>query len=416
MDTFTVQGRGHSLVSATSGSDVRLPSGSDVRASDTDMVGHSFRWDAAAALEVRGGCDVELRAGDFSHRFKATISPTFTGSSDLVLRVGRERVDSTFAHGSTAAPSSLSREFADALTSEDTDVFLHVRPTGEPFAGALFVIGVPIGHLDDVTHRLRRVLGAVDLVLAEDTRRLRSLARESDIDLPPVRSHHHFNEDRAVPHLIERLLKGERIAMVSDAGTPSISDPGQTLVRAAHKAGVGVHPVPGPSALAAVLSVAGIPTSTATFVGFPPRKPSARRRRLAELGALPGALVLFEAPHRLIATLDDISVVLPDRDLFLAGDMTKSFETMELGLTTNARDLLVDDPRGEYSIMIGPSRTLPVVVPDIDPLVVKLVGELAAAVPSRVLRDAVETVTGCSRNRAYDLVLSFRSAAKPPDP
>ncbi len=191
--------------------------------------------------------------------------------------------------------------------------------------GTLFVVSTPIGNLGDMTYRAKEVLQSVDLIACEDTRVTRRLLRHFDIATKTL-SYHEHNEAVRAPKLVERLAAGENVALVSDAGTPLVSDPGYRLVSAAREAGITVRPVPGASALLAALSVAGLPTSSFTFVGFVPRKGGARRKVLEALRDAPGTLVLYEAPGRVTQLLTDLEALLGPRSACVLREMTKLHE------------------------------------------------------------------------------------------
>jgi 16S rRNA (cytidine1402-2'-O)-methyltransferase len=214
--------------------------------------------------------------------------------------------------------------------------------------GTLFVIGTPIGNLEDITFRAVRTLGSVDVIAAEDTRRTANLLAHYNIRKPVI-SHHEHNEVRETPRLIGRLKAGESIGLVTDAGTPGISDPGARLVRAALDAGLPVVPIPGPSAVTTALSVAGVLGSEFVFMGFPPRSGSARDEWFSRLTAEPRAVVLFESPHRLTATVGEITDKLSGRRYVMCHELTKSHESLAV------RPILpVDDDNilGEFVIVV----------------------------------------------------------------
>lgn len=198
-------------------------------------------------------------------------------------------------------------------------------------AGVLYVVATPIGNLEDLSPRALRVLAEVALVAAEDTRHSGKLLAHFGIHTPLLSMHDH-NEAERVPALIEKLLAGESLALVSDAGTPLISDPGFDLVRAARAAGISVTPVPGPSALIAALSVAGLPTDRFVFEGFLPAKAGLRRARLGELARETRTLVFYEAVHRLLEALQDMSAAFgEERSAVVARELTKLHETVRTG-------------------------------------------------------------------------------------
>ena len=201
----------------------------------------------------------------------------------------------------------------------------------DPFpAGTLAVVSTPLGNPGDITHRALEVLACADLVAAEDTRTARRLLSAHGIAKPLV-SYHDWNEASRAKTLIARLREGARVALVSEAGTPSISDPGYDLVRAAREAGIPVFPVPGPSALTAFLSASGLPTNAFSFHGFPPPRSSKRRALFVSLAERPETQVFYESPHRIAEALADGLAVFGDREAALGREMTKPYEEFFLG-------------------------------------------------------------------------------------
>lgn len=218
--------------------------------------------------------------------------------------------------------------------------------------GTLYLVATPIGNLADITHRALQVLRDVALVACEDTRHTRKLLQHYGLDTKTV-SYHEHNEQQRARELIELLQQGSDVAVVSDAGTPAISDPGFRLVRAAIENGVAVIPVPGPSALIAALVAAGLPTDEFFFGGFLPARSNARRTRLQELRAVPGTLIFYEAPHRLAASLKDAYEVLGEREAVVARELTKLHEEMRRGrLSELAEHYSKTEPRGEIVLLI----------------------------------------------------------------
>jgi 16S rRNA (cytidine1402-2'-O)-methyltransferase len=225
--------------------------------------------------------------------------------------------------------------------------------TDERPPGTLFLVATPIGNLEDITRRALRVLGEVALVGAEDTRRTRRLLDHYGIEARVVSLFEH-NERARAPGMIRRLAAGESVAVVTDAGSPGVADPGYPLVRAAIEAGVRVESVPGPSALIAALQVSGLPTDAFRFVGFLPPRPLARRRRLEELSGARETVVAFESPHRIVACLEDLEAVWGERPLALARELTKTFEEVLRGSAREVREALTPDKRrGEIVLVLG---------------------------------------------------------------
>lgn len=218
--------------------------------------------------------------------------------------------------------------------------------------GTLYLVATPIGNLADITHRAIDVLNKVALIACEDTRHTRKLLQHYGIATRTV-SYHEHNEQQRARELIETLKRGDDVAVVSDAGTPAISDPGFRLVRAAIENDLTVVPVPGPSALISALIAAGLPTDEFFFGGFLPARTNARRTRLSELRAVPGTLVFYEAPHRLAETLKDAHEILGEREAVVARELTKLHEELKRGrLSELARHYVDEEPRGEIVLLI----------------------------------------------------------------
>ncbi len=224
--------------------------------------------------------------------------------------------------------------------------------------GTLFVVATPIGNLEDITLRALRVLREADLIAAEDTRRTAALLRHYDIPLSRERlvRYDEHTHARQAPRLLSALDQGRTVALVSDAGTPVLNDPGLDLVQAAWQRGHRVVPIPGPSAALAALSAAGLPAVPFAYLGYPPRKAGERRRWLAAVASWPVTLVLLEAPHRLHATLQTLAEVLgPDREVALARELTKAHEEIWRGTLGQAVQVwAAREPRGEFTLVVGP--------------------------------------------------------------
>ena len=231
-------------------------------------------------------------------------------------------------------------------------------------AGILYVVGTPIGNLEDVTLRALRVLRDVSVVAAEDTRRTARLLQHYSISTPATSLHEH-NERQKTPALVERLVRGESVALVSDAGTPVVSDPGGTLVAAAREAGIRVESIPGPSAVLAAISASGLPAGEFTFVGFPPNRSKDRVTWLERVLREPRLVVFFEAPHRIVGTLTDLATVIGvDAVVGVGRELTKVHEEL---VVRPIRQLLehFSEPVGEFTLLVPPreepavARSLP---------------------------------------------------------
>lgn len=234
-------------------------------------------------------------------------------------------------------------------------------PSASPdTSGALYIVSTPIGNLGDISYRAVEVLRSVSLIVAEDTRHSRTLLSHYDIRTPAIAYHEH-NEARETPRLVRRMLQGESVALISDAGTPLLSDPGARLVRAAGDAGVTVVPIPGASALLAALVASGIPADQFTFAGFLPRKGADREKVLGTVQSATIATVMYESPHRVAGTLDDlIRIGCGDREAALCRELTKRFEEIRRGPISRLREELGDAPRGEFVLIVegAPERAM----------------------------------------------------------
>lgn len=277
--------------------------------------------------------------------------------------------------------------------------------------GVLYIVATPIGNLDDLSPRAARVLASVAVVAAEDTRHSGRLLQHLGVSKPLIALHDH-NERGRVQGILDHLLAGEDVALVSDAGTPLISDPGYVLVREARAEGLRVSPIPGPSALVAALSAAGLPTDRFLFSGFLPAKRSGRRAVLEELKKETATLVFYESPHRILDTVADVAEVLGEsREVVLGREITKTFETFYAGDAGEVRSTLADDPhgsRGEFVVMVrGADKSVAGLVAgelDVD----RLLGLLIAELPIRKAAKIASELTGLGKNELYQRALGLK--------
>jgi 16S rRNA (cytidine1402-2'-O)-methyltransferase len=269
--------------------------------------------------------------------------------------------------------------------------------------GTLFVVATPIGNLEDITQRALRVLGEVAVVAAEDTRRTRNLLRHYNINTPLISVHEH-NEWARLEPLIARLGAGESIALVSDAGTPGISDPGSQLVNAARAGGIRVDPVPGPSAVTAALSASGLAADRFAFGGFPPIRSNDRREWfdwVARLSDIP--VVCFEAPHRIKQTLADCRAMLGKRPIILVRELTKVHEQWLFGDPLSVSQQLSEN-RGEFLLIFCPHQTMP--EPLSEAQIVEVFGRITKTYTGS-RRDAIQqtaAILGISRKAVYEAI------------
>ena len=219
--------------------------------------------------------------------------------------------------------------------------------------GTLYLVATPIGNLEDITLRALRVLRECDVVAAEDTRRSGQLLRHFSIS-KPLLSYFQFNEARRSEEIIGRLKRGEKVALVTDAGSPGISDPGERVVKAAIEAGLRVEPVPGPSAVIAALTASGLPTDEFLFIGFLPHKSGQRRTRLESLQSATVTIVLYESPYRVQKLLSELNRAFPERAVVLARELTKKFEEFKSGRPAELLLAMEKRPaRGEFVVLVA---------------------------------------------------------------
>ncbi|MDP3554258.1 16S rRNA (cytidine(1402)-2'-O)-methyltransferase [Methylocystis sp.] len=281
-----------------------------------------------------------------------------------------------------------------------------LRAEAERIEPGLHLVATPIGNLKDVSFRALSTLAAADAVVAEDTRVTKTLLAHYGISTPLVAYHEH-NARVIRPHLLARLEAGAKLALVSDAGTPLVSDPGFRLVQEALERGVHVTSVPGPSAVLAALVVAGLPTDRFFFEGFLPHKSGPRRARLAELAPIPGTLVFFESPRRLAETLADCAAILGKRNAAIARELTKMFESVRRGMLDELAATLAEEepPRGEIVLLVAPpgADAAQTAAADLD-------AKIEEALTAHSVKDAASVVsaaTGQPRRQVYARALEL---------
>lgn len=276
--------------------------------------------------------------------------------------------------------------------------------------GVLYIVATPIGNLQDLSERAQIALSRVALVAAEDTRHSGRLLQHLGISKPMLALHEH-NERERVTRIIDKLAEGQDIALISDAGTPLISDPGYIVVREVRQAGYRVSPVPGPCALVAGLSAAGLPTDRFLFVGFMPARRSGRKAALEELREQTATLVFYESPHRILDLMQDMGDVFgADRECVLGRELTKTFETFYSGSAGAVLAELREDPngaRGEFVVMVrgaAPAEDTAAAVVDADKLLALLIPELPLKKAARI----VSEVSGLGKNELYQRALALK--------
>ena len=267
----------------------------------------------------------------------------------------------------------------------------------------LYIVSTPIGNLEDMTLRALRILREVSLIAAEDTRVTRKLLSHYDIHTPQV-SFNENNQSRRLPEILKALDSGD-VALVCDAGTPGVNDPGNGLVVAAAESGASIVPIPGPSAITAALAVSGLQEGPFVYLGFLPRKKSERRTLLESLVFEEKTLVAFEAPHRIIATLQDINMTLGDRNIAVCRELTKLYEEIFRGSISESIEHFIE-PRGEFTLVIEGAAASESAPATDDASILELMKEHRdRGARAREAVAAVAAITGISRRKAYDMWL-----------
>ena len=281
------------------------------------------------------------------------------------------------------------------------------RLLAEELSPGLYLVATPIGNLSDITLRALSILQRADIVYCEDTRHSAKLLQHFSISAT-TRPLHDHNEDSERGRVLRDIEAGKRIALISDAGTPLISDPGFKLVRDCAAAGHAVHCIPGPSSVITAIAASGLPTDAFFFAGFLPPKQAARRARLSDLKSIPGTLIFFEAPQRAADTLSDMAELLGPRDAVMARELTKLHEELARGpLEALAADVKLRDLKGEIVLVVGPAAAVETSDADIS-------AKLNVALQSMSLKDAAKAVAdalGVPKSRVYDLGLKIKDGA-----
>ncbi len=275
--------------------------------------------------------------------------------------------------------------------------------------GILYIVATPIGHLGDLSPRAVEVLSEVEVIAAEDTRVTRKLLQHMGATTSMLSLHEH-NEQQRIDTLLSRLQAGESVALVSDAGTPLISDPGYPLVKAVREAAIKLVPIPGPCALISALSVSGLPTDKFIFEGFLPGKASGRRARFEELKHEHRTLIFYESPHRILACLEDLETVMgAEREVVVARELTKTFETIHSGSVVETKNWVEQDQnqqRGEIVLLIAGASVEKEEDPDQERILSLLMEEL----PLKQAAGLTAQICGAKRNELYQKALEIKAS------
>lgn len=273
-------------------------------------------------------------------------------------------------------------------------------------SGSLYIVATPIGNLEDITERALKILRQADLIAAEDTRHSKKLLQHFGIETALTSLHEH-NEKQQIPKLIALLQAGKSIAVISDAGTPLVSDPGFHLVAAAQQQKITVVPIPGPCAAIAALSVAGLPSDHFIFEGFLPAKSNQRQQRLQQLQHETRTIIFYEAPHRVLDMLDDMLIVFgAEREIVVARELTKTFETISHGKLIDLKTQLENQPekvKGEFVVLVHGAEEKKISIEDEETL--RILKILLAELPTKQAVTLAAKITGVSKNALYDMAV-----------
>lgn len=404
-----IKAKGHPNMRGTHANTFELTPDASVSTSGTCIIGIEAEWDEAALLALRGPTRVTVRSGTHEESLRARINPTFIPGDPLIIRKHPDPQPRSLCIGSEKGSAALDRALINHLRQPgaEVEVILEQMAAAGAEDAVLFVVATPIGNAADLSARALATLRGADLIVTEDTRTTRALMGRG---APEMMALHDHNERGRVSEVLHRLENGARVALVSEAGMPLISDPGFVLVRAAAAENYLISPVPGPDAVTSALAISGLPADDFRFIGFPPRKPGDRRKTLAMHRDAPYTTVFLEAPQRILETLGALVEELGDRPVAACRNMTKPGEEVIRGSASDVIAILEarDTVRGEFTVVVG--RAPPAKVSGLDDALVQMTRSLAnAGVPTKTIAAALAKATGAKRRDMFDLVLAMKA-------
>ena len=402
MSAIHITCRGHAAISASDGRTLELIDGEEWANRD-GAIGYDAKFDPAELDRLRGRVLVELSCGGETDRFEATISPLFHRGQPLLFRRDSAVRARSFAFQTSKTAADLARPLIECLRKQGAELDVALTPLSEaPRPGTLYLVALPIGHQGDLSPRAVDILSSVDLILAEDTRIAHDALGWRGIKTK-LQSCFAHNERSRAGEIGRKLAEGQRIALVSDAGMPVVSDPGQEITAAALAAGAEVRVIPGPSAVLTALALSGMAAPTFRFAGFPPRQGTPRKEWIATLIAAEETSIFFESPHRLADLLEALRAAIPDRTIAICRDLTKQSEQVLRGAVG---EITLADPAGEYTLVLAPAE--PQVKAEGTVASEALLSALLAeGVPPSTLAKALRR-TGMGRAEAYDLAQKLK--------
>ncbi len=411
--TVIITAKGHPNIKGTHAKTFELSHDTDVTQTGTCIIGVDCEYDEEALLNLRGSVNIHLRCADAEDVIQARINPMFRRDDPLIIRRNNKPQPRTLCTSASKGASALNRDLIKALQQENATLTMKIEEvaTEAPEEGVLYVIGMPIGNPGDISLRAIDTLQSVDAVLAEDTRTARAMLAEFGISAECISYHDHNERDRT-PAMLQRLRNGDRLALVSEAGMPLISDPGYHIVSAAVEDGCEVFPVPGPDAITTALSLSAISPADFRFIGFPPRKSGAKKKLFGQFQDATYAFVFYESPHRIVDTLNEIDEVLGARQAAVCKDLTKHTQHIYRGsLQDIANEISQQDkPRGELAVVVAGAE----VKEEHSSEELEMQGEdlvkalLKEGCPTKMLASALTRTTGMKKRDAFNWVVSIK--------
>ncbi|WP_284125070.1 16S rRNA (cytidine(1402)-2'-O)-methyltransferase [Parerythrobacter aestuarii] len=404
---------GHPNIKATHARTFEFVPETDLSASGTCIIGVAATGNREELLELRGEVRIELVCGDFRDIVHARVNPFYITSDPLIIRTNSQFQHRSLFVDADKGAAALDRDLVAALRLPGAELEILVNETGGDRCGALFVVGMPIGNVSDMSPRAIATLESADLILAEDTRSAKNVLGSVRANIVSFHAH---NEAQRTDMAMAALEDGRRVALISEAGMPMLSDPGYPLLCAAIDADIAIAPVPGPSSIGTALSIAGLPTNDFRFMGFLPTKAGARERTLKKLREAEHTTVVFEAPHRLKETLHHIAQLLANRRLAVCRNLTKPGESVLRGTAQEMLDEVATWPTvsGEYTIVIAPGE--PVQEIDLpDDLARMATSLLADGVSTKTIANALSAASGAKPRDMFQAVLAIKHALEDSD-
>jgi 16S rRNA (cytidine1402-2'-O)-methyltransferase len=399
--------RGHAAISASDARLLELIDGEEWVKRD-GAIGYDARFDPQELDRLRGRVRVDLACGTASDHFEATISPLFHRGQPLLFRRDPAVKARSFAFLASKSAADLDRAMIEALRRPGAELEMRLTPLSEPPPpGTLYLVALPIGHQGDLSPRAVDILSSVDLILAEDTRIAHDALAWRGIRTK-MQSCFAHNEKSRGNETARRLAEGQRIALVTDAGMPVVSDPGQEITAAALSVGAEIRVIPGPSAVLTALALSGMAAPSFRFAGFPPRQGTPRKEWIAALIKAEETSILFESPHRLPDLLERLAADIPERVLAVCRDLTKQSEQVWRGTVTAiaAEIAALGATTGEFTLVLAPAEPQPSIPTDQPTALLQAL--LAEGVSPSTLAKALRR-TGMARAEAYDLAQKLKA-------